>query len=78
MVSTLALIITPLEAAVFALGLLFVTLAWLSAPIRALHGTRNEVRALSNDYGSGPEQWGRVFFAGIAFLVIGILMLVGW
>jgi hypothetical protein len=56
-------------------GLLLIFLAFRSTPIRNLSGFRAKLRAFLSNYGEGPDQSGRLFFAGVGFIVIGALWL---
>jgi|HubBroStandDraft_2_1064218.scaffolds.fasta_scaffold31048_3 hypothetical protein len=54
-------------------GMLLIFWAFRSRPIRKLSGFRAKVKAFSSNYGDGPDQSGRVFFAGVGFIVIGAI-----
>lgn len=57
-------------------GVLLVVLAFRSRPIRRIDGIGAKVKALVSNGFSGPEDNGRLFFAGIVFIVIGVTWLI--
>jgi hypothetical protein len=65
----------PIAIGSVVFGALLIFAALRSRPIRNTKGVAGKLRLLAGDYGNGPDQMGRVFFAGIAFLVIGIMAL---
>jgi|GEM_PF-4679359 hypothetical protein len=56
-------------------GVLLIFWAFRSRPIRKLSGFRAKLKAFFSNYGVGPDQSGRVFFAGVGFIVIGAIWL---
>lgn len=65
----------PFGAVAIAFGILLVIFALRSKPIRKIHGVGNKLRAFASDSFDGPDQWGRVFFAGLGFIIIGAVWL---
>jgi hypothetical protein len=68
----------PDPGAIFSFGLmpfgvLLIFWAFRSRPIRNLSGFRAKLKAFFSNYGDGPDQSGRVFFAGVGFILIGAI-----
>ena len=66
----------PVAVGFVILGLLLVSRGWFSKPIRQARGIGAKLRLLVSNYFQGPEDSGRVFWAGCALILIGIALTV--
>lgn len=65
----------PGAIAAILFGVILVWWALTSRPVRSTSGLISKLRLLLQNYGEGPDLFGRVFFGGLAFILIGIFAL---